>query len=141
MRSGGCLCGAVRFAVDGPVRDVIVCHCADCLRWAGGPWPASAARRTDLTIAGGELLMWFAAPGSATSAERGSCTACGAALLWAAPDRETISFAAGALDDDAGIEVHAHIWTERLPVWDAIAGDAVVHRRGSPPDGPEPRWH
>jgi hypothetical protein len=33
MTTGGCLCGAVRFEVLGPLRDVVLCHCGECRRW------------------------------------------------------------------------------------------------------------
>ena len=32
----GCLCGAVRYSVDGPVDHVDHCHCTMCRRATGG---------------------------------------------------------------------------------------------------------
>jgi hypothetical protein len=32
---GGCLCGAVRYRVEGPVGPANYCHCADCRRATG----------------------------------------------------------------------------------------------------------
>jgi hypothetical protein len=53
---GGCLCGAVRYEVRGPLRDVLVCHCVECRRWSGHLFAATAARREDvLSIATGSL--------------------------------------------------------------------------------------
>ena len=33
--TGGCLCGAVRYEVDRPLRDVVLCHCAMCRKAHG----------------------------------------------------------------------------------------------------------
>jgi hypothetical protein len=33
--SGHCLCGAVRFEVEGPIRGVGMCHCSKCRRVSG----------------------------------------------------------------------------------------------------------
>ena len=35
VATGGCLCGAVRYQVHGPLRDVLICHCVECRRWHG----------------------------------------------------------------------------------------------------------
>ncbi len=35
MASGRCLCGAARYEVRGPLRDVQICHCEERRRWHG----------------------------------------------------------------------------------------------------------
>ena len=47
---GGCLCGAVRFSVAGPLRDVLICHCAECRRWTGAPGTFTARGRERLVF-------------------------------------------------------------------------------------------
>ncbi len=37
MLTGGCYCGAVRYAADGPAFHATICHCADCRRVVGAP--------------------------------------------------------------------------------------------------------
>ena len=32
---GGCHCGAIRFRVQGPLRQILMCHCSDCLKISG----------------------------------------------------------------------------------------------------------
>lgn len=140
MRTGRCLCGEVRYAVDGPVRDILVCHCVECVRWAGVPWAAAAARRDEITIAGGELLRWLPSPGSAEQARRGSCSECGSALFWAAPGRDTVSFAAGSLDDPEGLVVAGEIWLEQAPAWDVARTGAPTYAGPLPDDAPAIRW-
>ncbi len=107
---GSCPCGAVRFTISGPVRDVIVCHCAACREATGGPWPASAAYRRDLAIGDEAALSWELAPASEHGASRGRCRSCDTVVFWDAPGRDTVSFAAALLEGSAQLEVAAHIW-------------------------------
>src|SRR6476620_1972394 len=106
---GSCPCGAVRFAIFGPVRDLIVCHCAACQEATGGPWPAAAAYRHDLAVRDEAAVIWALASVSEHDASRGRCRSCGTVVFWDAPCRETVSLAA-ALLDGAQPEVAAHIW-------------------------------
>jgi hypothetical protein len=110
--TGRCLCGAVRFEVDGDLRDVVVCHCGECRRWAGHVWASSAARRDHVRVFEDGALRWIDSPESVTHARRGFCGECGSSLFWEAPGRETISFAAGALDAPTGLRTVREIYTE-----------------------------
>src|SRR6478735_12738043 len=92
---GSCPCGAVRFAIFGPVRDVIVCHCAAC--------------RDDLAVKDEAAVIWELASISEHGASRGRCRSCGTVVFWDAPGRDTVSFAAALLDGGQP-EVAAHIW-------------------------------
>jgi hypothetical protein len=107
---GGCPCGAVRFAVFGPVRDIIVCHCTACQEATGGPWSASAAYRNDLAVGDEAAVSWERAPVSEHDAARGRCRSCGTVVFWDAPGRDTVSFAAALLDGGEQLRVAAHIW-------------------------------
>jgi len=140
VRSGRCLCGAVRFQVAGAVRDILVCHCVECRRWTGGPWPATVAQATELEIDGAEHLRWRHSPASEKGAERGFCTVCGSALFWRVPGGSRIGFGAGTLDDASGLEVAGHIWVEHAQAWSAIPDGLPQHPRGYPVDGPAIPW-
>ncbi len=142
----------VRFQVDGPVRDVIVCHCQACREATGAAWPASAARRGDLTIEDEAALSWEMARVSQHGASRGRCRGCGMTVFWDAPGRETVSFAAATLSGDGpDLAVAAHIWVpaeERaallelgLPVVEAglPASVVVAWREDETPAGEEGR--
>jgi len=105
---GGCLCGAVRYEVTGPLRDVVVCHCSRCLRTHGNVAAYSACARADLRLLSSDALRWYEFGGDRT---RGFCGECGAALFWSAEGRPTISIAAGTLDRPTGLKTIAHIFT------------------------------
>jgi hypothetical protein len=115
--SGRCLCGAVRYQVDGPLRDVEVCHCIECRRWHGGPTGYTSAPREALRLEGEDRLRWIDSPESNAHARRGFCGECGSSLFWDAPDRATISITAGTLDAPTGLRTVKHIYTADAGDW------------------------
>lgn len=130
MREGSCPCGTVHFTVDGPVRDVLVCHCEACVAATGGPWAASAARRADLQLTDPDAVRWERAAVSEHDASRGSCRACGTVVFWDAPGRETVSFGVSALAAAADLVVVADIWTGPGTMYPAgLPGDVEVRWR------------
>lgn len=119
MREGACPCGAVRYSIDGPVRDILLCHCGACVAATGGPWGASAAARDDLTVVDESALTWERPAVSEHDALRGSCRTCGTVVFWDAPRRPTVSFAAATLADASDLDVAAEIWVGAAAAHDA----------------------
>jgi hypothetical protein len=111
--SGRCLCGAVQYEVRGPLRDVLLCHCVECRRWSGHVFAATAARREHLVLLEDRGLRWVASPGSESDARRGFCGECGSSLFWDAPARDTISIAAGSLDEPTGLRLLGHVYVSQ----------------------------
>lgn len=108
--SGGCLCGAVRYRVRGPLRPVVNCHCTQCRRTSGHYVAATACRPKDLTLTASEELRWYR---SSETARRGFCGRCGSNLFWEPADKERdeVMILAGTLDKPTGLETAAHIFT------------------------------
>lgn len=105
-RAGGCLCGAVRYEVHGPLRQVVACHCSQCRRMTGHFLAATAAVRSHLKLTAAQGLKWYH---SSDSARRGFCAECGSTLFWEADGRDYVSIAAGTLDEAAGLAIVWHI--------------------------------
>jgi hypothetical protein len=101
------MCAAVRYAVTGPLRDVVGCHCSQCRRWSGHYLAATAARLSDFAILAGAELRWFEI---SADARRGFCGCCGSTLFWAGAGKDYISIAAGTLDDASGLKMACHIF-------------------------------
>ncbi len=109
-RSGGCLCGGLRYEIRGPVRDVIDCHCPRCRKWSGHHVAASSARIDDIELVGGATLTWFH-PVDDPDVAYGFCATCGSSAFWTHAGLETWSVCAGLLDDDSGLITSAQWWT------------------------------
>src|SRR5690349_21316273 len=131
MATGRCLCGAVRYEVRGPLRDVLICHCEECRRWHGHISAFTAARRGDLVVDDELAVRWIDSPASDADARRGFCGACGSSLFWEAPGRETISIAAGTLDGSVALRVSGHIFVSQRARYDELPDDGLPrHDRG-----------
>jgi hypothetical protein len=100
------MCGAVRYSVAGPLRDVVGCHCTQCRRMTGHFMAATAARLKDFAIIREGELGWYEA---SAHARRGFCARCGSTLFWAGHGKDYISIAAGTLDDSSGLKFACHI--------------------------------
>ena len=109
---GGCLCGAVRYTVAGPLRQVVSCHCSQCLRTHGHYAAYSAAARGDLSIDGADDLTWHR---SSETARRGFCRVCGSRLFWQNDEADYIGIAAGTLDNPTGLTTVRHIFVDDKP--------------------------
>ena len=101
---GGCLCGAVRYKVTGPLRPVVACHCQQCRKTSGHHVAATSALREDLHIEG--QVTWYQ---SSPEARRGFCATCGSNLFWDGPGVNTSIFA-GTLDGPTGLSLAGHIF-------------------------------
>lgn len=107
MARGACLCGKVRFEVDGPLHPPDACHCRQCRRQSGHYWASTDVPRASLTIEGAEHVTWFA---SSARVRRGFCGTCGSSLFWDASGRERIAIAMGAFDAPTDTRLAMHIF-------------------------------
>jgi len=131
MASGGCLCGAVRYRVDGALRDVLICHCGECRRWHGHVSASTAARRDDLVLLEQRGLRWIDSPRSDAGARRGFCADCGSSLFWDAPGRPTVSIAAGTLDGPTGLHIAAHWYVSQAADYYELPADGLPRHEHS----------
>ena len=123
--TGRCLCGAVAYELRGPVRDVVLCHCAECRRWTGNAGAFTAARRDRLAVADERALRWYESAGSDRRARRGFCATCGSSLFWEPAGAGTISVAAGSLDEPTGLRVAGHWYSRDAGDWYALPDDGL----------------
>lgn len=123
--TGRCLCGAVRYEVRGPLRDIVLCHCEECRRWGGYVGAFAATHAEHLVLLEDAALRWVASPESDRNARRGFCGECGAGLFWHAADSERINIAAGTLDRPTGLRVAGHWYTHSASDYDELPEDGL----------------
>ena len=145
VHEGGCLCGAIRFAVAGEPLRVTVCYCGFCQRATGSAYlvepvfEPSALRVTQ----GVPRTYGHVSEGSGKHVWIHFCPACSSKLYlsferW--PDR--IGIYAGAFDDPGWFEVSPtttrHIFTDEAPRGAVIpSGFRTFGQHAMTPDGAE----
>ncbi|MEE2878569.1 MAG: GFA family protein [Pseudomonadota bacterium] len=78
---GGCLCGNVRFKVDGALHFSALCHCPSCRKSAGAPLVGWAMfEQGALTVDRSRLTVHASSEG----VERSFCGRCGTTLFFEA---------------------------------------------------------
>ena len=133
--TGGCLCGAVRFAITAPLGPAGWCHCTRCRRRTGTPASVQARVRPGSfrIVSGEDLVREYAPPtGGFTKA---FCSTCGSALFSRNPDDpEHVSVRLGAFDGDPGVRPSFHSRVESAAVWHPVPDDGLPRY-----DGPAPQ--
>lgn len=112
ISTGGCLCGAVRYEVRGPLRDVVNCHCEMCQKQHGGFGPHTKARKANITLTNVDGLAWYQ---TSDVARRGFCRACGSGLFWEPFDQDGTGILASTLDGETGLKTIGHIFVAEKP--------------------------
>jgi hypothetical protein len=104
MKTGGCLCGAIKYFVTGELRPVVACHCVQCRTTTGHHVAATSAKREAITVNG--KVTWYK---SSDTAKRGFCGTCGSNLFWDGPG-QNMSIMAGTLNTPTGLTLAGHIF-------------------------------
>jgi hypothetical protein len=124
---GGCLCGGVTLTVRGKMRDVVWCHCGQCLRWHGHFGGYTASTWQNIALRGEGKIAWYK---SSDQARRGFCRDCGSSLFWEGVGRDYVSIAAGVLGLPTGLMTARHIFVESKGDYYKV-GDGVAQSSGS----------
>jgi hypothetical protein len=93
--TGGCQCGAVRYAARALHDNAHICHCRMCQKAVGNFFAALVGTsKKDLAWTRGKPSVFR----SSEHVERGFCSACGTPLFYSDVNRERINLTIGSLD-------------------------------------------
>ena len=126
MPKGSCLCGAVRFTVDGDLPGPDACHCVQCRKHSGHVFASTDVPKSSLTLDGEDQLAWYQ---SSERVRRGFCRVCGSSLFWDPVQSEKIAVAMGAFDEPTGTRLHMHIFVAEKGDYYDIADGLPQHSR------------
>lgn len=119
VRTGHCLCGAIRYRFDVPPHAVVLCHCDDCQRHSGGAFSVNVlVARDALTVDGVPRSWQTIGSENGHRRERQFCAECGTPIFTILAERpEVVIVKAGTLDDRSGLAPTAEVWWRRHQDW------------------------
>ena len=121
MIQGSCLCGRVRYQIDGPLTDADHCHCSMCRRQHGAAFSTYADFNPgDFRWTSGEdSLKIYQVPSGGGWC---FCSECGSTLAGTEDGRVT-SITLGTVEGDPGIRPSSHIFVGSKAGWFEIDDD------------------
>ncbi len=122
--TGGCLCGAVRYEVRGPLKDVSLCHCGQCRRTHGHLGAYTNTPYEAFVLIESRGLKWYQ---SSAEARRGFCSECGASLFYDRAGRDRMAIAAGSLDPPTGLKCEYHLFVADASDYYTLDDDLPKH--------------
>ncbi|MFQ5642310.1 MAG: GFA family protein [Thiogranum sp.] len=122
--TGSCLCGAVRYEINGAVERFYHCHCQRCRRTTGTGHATNLLVRPESSLTwtqGEELLRRYRVP----EAERFYncfCSQCGSPMPRLVPQLEGVVIPAGTLNEEPPVKPQARIFQNSRTAW-SCSGD------------------
>ena len=118
LLTGGCQCGAIRYALYAQPNNATICHCRMCQKAGGNLFGAFAGvRRAEFSWTRG-MPKHF---NSSEVIARDFCSDCGTPLTYRPLDKDRVSVALGTLDHPEKVPVKKQYGIEsRIPGFEAL---------------------
>ena len=116
VRTGSCLCGARRYAIEGEIGGVWVCHCSLCRKTTG-------SNGNSILIVPQAQFRWITGEDHCVTFELRPtytvtrCKTCGTPLP-AEADDSNVYVTAGTLDEPLGAGIRTHLFCASRADWD-----------------------
>ena len=125
---GSCLCGTVRFKVEGAFDSFYLCHCQHCKKDTGSAHAANLFSQSAKLSwqSGADAVTSFTLPGTRHS--RSFCKFCGSAL----PNTQVagvLIVPAGSLDTEVSILPTAHIFSSSKAHWEEASEEVPTFEK------------
>ena len=136
-RTGGCLCGQVRYRTASEPVIARICWCRDCRRISSNGTVNAIFPSASIEVAG-RTSEYTSTADSGNQVRRRFCPACGSHLFADTTGRPNMTVVrVGTLDDPASIKPSANIWSASAPAWACL--DPALERLAGQPAPPQPK--
>jgi len=129
MNTGECLCGAIKFKVDGYQGDIYRCHCSKCRRAGGANSNAAVmVAQVDFTwIAGQDGLTIYQTD---TVYQTVFCKVCGSPMPQLIASQDAYYVPAGTLQSDNNLRLGQSVNIDSRADWDTTATGRSTENNG-----------
>ena len=127
MHKGSCLCGAVKYQVQGDLGAIVLCHCSRCRKANGSAFASNAPidSKDLVVVEGAESLKSFR---TEAGVHRMFCQSCGSPIFsWRENNPEVVRIRIGTLDTPIAAKPSAHIFMGSKAEWENICDDLPRH--------------
>ena len=102
-----CLCGGIKIKIIGKLRQVINCHCSQCMKTHGNFAAYTNSLEENITYISKSTLRWYH---SSNFAKRGFCSKCGASVFYKIKKSDNISISAGMFTNPTKLKTNSNIF-------------------------------
>ena len=122
--TGGCLCGAVRYAAEAEAASATVCHCRDCQKFTGSVFAALVMVPKKALTLSGPLKTFTGVGGSGKPILRHFCPECGSSIAEEPGTRPgMVILNLGTFDDPGIAKPGVEIFRDDALPWVHVAGE------------------
>lgn len=116
--AGSCLCGQVKYKVEGSFESFYLCHCKHCQKDTGSAHAANLFSTTAKLVwtSGEDQIQTFNLP--ATRHTKSFCKECGAAVPGLQMDGKLLVVPAGSVDTQVMLKPDAHLFCSSKASWE-----------------------
>ncbi|APV48612.1 aldehyde-activating protein [Betaproteobacteria bacterium GR16-43] len=135
-RTGGCLCGQVRYRIASEPVATRICWCKDCQRISSNGTVNLLVASPTIEVTG-NVSAYTRAAESGNQVTRRFCGQCGSQLFADSSGRPGLTVVrVGTLDDPSAAKPSANIWSVSAPAWACL--DPALERVERAPLPPQP---
>ena len=131
--TGGCACGAIRYAITAAPISMNDCQCRQCQHDSGTGHASHLTFPSNAVTVEGEASRWQMVGDGGTRKSRAFCPTCGSPVYMTFPDMPQFFLVrAGSLDDPSRYQPQLVTWTATGHAWDRIQPGIPTYEKMPP---------
>jgi len=132
MYLGSCLCGAVEFEINGPINNIVNCHCSLCRKAQGSAFATNgnvAVKHFHFISGENQLSAYESTPGQT----KYFCKNCGSPIMSKKQSiADEVRIRLGTIESDIIEKPMAHIFVSSKANWETIADNLPCYESYEP---------